>query len=87
MLDIQYTERKGVRLTITPNRITIKFPKGSTEEMVKLYTGYVEDISNKFKPKYSFRGEFKEKQDTIKITLGGYEEVDGFEKFNFIFKK
>ena len=59
MIDIQYTDSNTIKLTITPNRVTLKFPKDSSEEIVQEYTNYTNKIIDKFKPTYSFRGRFK----------------------------
>ena len=55
MIDIQYTDSNTIKLTITPNRVTLKFPKDSSEEIVQEYTNYTNKIIDKFKPTYSFR--------------------------------
>ena len=59
MIDIQFNDRNCIKLTITPNRVTLKFPKDSTEETVQEYTNYTNQIISKFKPTHSYRGSFK----------------------------
>ena len=59
MIDIQYTDSNNIKLTITPNRITLKIPNDSSEEVVKEYVGYTNHIASNFKPENSYRGVFR----------------------------
>lgn len=61
MIEIKYTDSNNIKLTITPIRVTLKLPKGSTEETVQEYVNYTNHIVNKFRPtiSYSYRGVFR----------------------------
>jgi hypothetical protein len=59
MIEIKYTETKNIKLTITPSKVTLKFPIGSTGEIVHEYLNYTIQIVGKFKPINSYRGVFR----------------------------
>lgn len=82
MTEILFTGTSEVKLTLTPTRLSLKFPKDSTPETVEKFKKYAAEISDKLKPKYSCRGKFKFFKDkwTIYLNEGN---IKPFHKFEF----
>ena len=59
MIEIKYTESDKIRLTITPNRVTLKIKNGTNEEILQKYVDYTNQIIKDFKPTKSYRGTFR----------------------------
>lgn len=82
MTEILFTDTKLVKMTLTPTRLTLKFPKDSTKETIEKFKKYAAEISEKFKPELSHRGSFKYFNDKWMIYLQGNKLNQSY-KFEF----
>ncbi len=71
------------KLTLTPTRVTLKFPLGTAQEIIDKYVGYTNEITKVFTPSYSYRGDFREIDDEIVITLKTDTKTKLTNKFTF----
>lgn len=69
-LDIQIKERNNIKLTLTPNRLTLKFPIGINEsekiEVINL-ANKVKELMNPLTK--AWRGKFHKINDNMNITM------------------
>jgi hypothetical protein len=68
-MEIIFKDIAKIRLTLVPDRETIKFPNGTDEETVKRYLGYVEEIKQKVDRNRNLRGKFLEVKKKVIISM------------------
>lgn len=70
-----------VRLTITRDRVTMKFPLDIPDEKVFLLQDFFLKISDEFpSPQYSLRGEFNPETHSIALTESHGSKSHGYEQ-------